>query len=130
MLLVFYFCFCLFCKDVLTLGYPMSDPSVQCRSRGVLQSDPAGVVLRFLEKPPQPPPGSSLASAPLYFLRPRALLEVPRFLEQHREAPVSQFDAPGFLLAHLVEQQELRVRVKEIPSRIDIGSLVRERLLK
>ena len=110
--------------DCLTVGYPMKNPARDCRSRGLLQLGPAGRVICFAEKPELPLP-DALASAPLYLFRPRALAHMHAFLDQARErgAPLAHYDAPGFLLAHLVAQPDMHVRCVQIASRIDIGSL-------
>lgn len=40
---------------------------------------------------------------------------------------IAEYDAPGFFLAHLVQQPDLVVRCVEIPGRIDIGRQEREK---
>lgn len=73
-------------EDALTLGYPMSDPATQCRSRGVLQLGPDGRrVVAFAEKPPEPLP-ASLASAPLYIYRRSVLPRLTAYLAAKRAA--------------------------------------------
>ncbi len=69
--------------DALTLGYVMSDPATQCRSRGVLQMDAEGRVVRFAEKPNEPLP-NSLASAPLYIYRKTVLPHLNAYLDERK----------------------------------------------
>lgn len=107
-----------------TLGYPMADPAVECRSRGLLVLGPDDRVVRFDEKPAVPPPEPCLASAPLYLMDERCIQEMGRFLASayERNAPVDSFDAPGFLVKHLVEVG-LPVRGIQIRQAMDIGTL-------
>lgn len=110
--------------DALTVGYKMRHPEVECRLRGLLCTSQDGFVTRFVEKPRVPPAEAVLASAPLYFFRSSACKALREFLAQNRaeKAPISSYDAPGFLMAHLV-RSGARIRCWEIPARIDIGSL-------
>jgi hypothetical protein len=55
------------------------------------------IVDRFVEKPAVPPNEPVLASAPLYFLRKKAVELLDQFLSENRreKAPIASYDAPG-----------------------------------
>lgn len=110
--------------DALTVGYRMRNPAVECRSRGLLCVGDDGYVTRFVEKPAVPPAEPVLASAPLYFLRRSACKMLREFLQENRarKAPIATYDAPGYFMAHLCKAGA-RIKLEEIPARIDIGSL-------
>jgi dTDP-glucose pyrophosphorylase len=108
----------------LTYGYPMSDPKVQCKSRGLLVLE-GNKVIDFLEKPEVPPTEPCLASAPLYLFKKGIKTHLETFLreKQAAQAELASYDAPGFLMAYLVAQKEVELCCIEVPGRIDIGTL-------
>jgi glucose-1-phosphate thymidylyltransferase len=98
----------------LILVHRETDPE-RLRRSGVSELGPEGRVLRFVEKPAQPP--SPFSCPPLYILEPRALARLAEFL---REAP--EADAPGTLIAWLATREpvfahEMRGR------RLDVGDV-------
>lgn len=110
-----------------TVGYHMKNPDVECRSRGImlLQGTETRRIAKFLEKPKTLPAAANLclASAPLYFYKRTAIDELHRFVaaKKAEKAPAPTYDAPGYLLEHLVST--LHVNCYSIPARVDIGNL-------
>ena len=109
--------------DCITVGYPMTDPAVQCSSRGLLILDGDRVV-HFAEKPAVPPKEPCLASAPLYLMRASCMRAAEEFVAAKKASgdSLASYDAPGFLMAHLVARG-MRIRCVRTETRIDIGTL-------
>lgn len=87
--------------------------AARLRRSGVAVLGEEGRVLRFVEKPVQPPSG--WCCPPLYLLEPPALARVPEFL---REAPGA--DPPGALLAWLAEREPVFAHEMQ-GGRLDVG---------
>lgn len=87
--------------------------AARLRRSGVAVLGEANRVLRFVEKPAQPP--SEWSCPPLYLLEPAALARVPEFL---RVAPHA--DPPGTFLAWLAEREPVFAHVMQ-GRRYDVG---------
>ena len=96
------------------VAIPESDPN-RLRLTGVIELGSDGRVLKFHEKPENPP---SLWVCPaLYFLKPPALLLVDEYLSQ----PNAQ-DAPGYFISYLVNREPVHaIRVNS--KAMDIGTI-------
>jgi glucose-1-phosphate thymidylyltransferase len=94
------------------LVHPEPDPRRLHRS-GVAVVGPDGRVLRFVEKPAEPP--SDLVCPPLYVFEPSALARLPEFLRAEPSA-----DPPGSFLAWLVPREPVFAHAMQ-GRRHDIG---------
>jgi glucose-1-phosphate thymidylyltransferase len=85
-------------RESAILVYPEPDSARLRRSGVAVVGAEGGRVLRFVEKPAEPPSG--LACPPLYVFEPPALARLPEFLRAEPSA-----DAPGSFLAWLVSRE-------------------------
>ncbi len=99
-------------RESAVLVYPEPDRRRLCRS-GVAVVGAEGRVLRFVEKPAEPP--SSFACPPLYVFEPAALARLPEFL---RAEPAA--DAPGTFLAWLAPREPVFAHAMQ-GRRYDVG---------
>jgi glucose-1-phosphate thymidylyltransferase len=99
-------------RESAILVYPEPDPA-RLRRSGVAVLGAGGRVLRFVEKPAEPP--SELACPPLYVFEPAALARLPEFLRAEPDA-----DAPGSFLAWLVPREPVFAHAMQ-GRRHDIG---------
>ena len=99
-------------RESAILVYPEPDRRRLCRS-GVAVLGAEARVLRFVEKPAEPP--SSFACPPLYVFEPAALARLPEFL---RAEPAA--DAPGSFLAWLVPREPVFAHAMQ-GRRYDVG---------
>ncbi|KAJ1617170.1 hypothetical protein T492DRAFT_850291 [Pavlovales sp. CCMP2436] len=89
--------------------------------RGLVEVDASGQVIKLLEKP-EPTATSSRSACPAFYAyRHNCKALIGQFLEENKDAPLEMKDAPGQLLAWLLQ----RVPVQAIPvsGRFDIGNL-------
>lgn len=110
--------------DAFTLGYEMSDPATQCKSRGVLQINEQNVVTRFVEKP-NVPLENSLASAPFYIYRRTVLPHLASYLEEKRaaNAPVT-FVVVVFFFFFFCLGRLTQVSFPRLPRMMRLGSFL------
>jgi glucose-1-phosphate thymidylyltransferase len=91
-----------------------TDPA-RLRRSGVAELGPAGRVLRFVEKPADPP--STFCCPPLYVYQPEALARLPEFLAEQPDA-----DAPGSFVAWLASREPVFAHPMR-GRRLDVGDL-------
>ena len=96
----------------LVLVHPEADPR-RLRRSGVAVLGADGRVLRFVEKPVEPP--SAFACPPLYVFEPEALARLPEFL---RAEPTA--DPPGSFLAWLAPREPVFAHAMQ-GRRYDVG---------
>lgn len=80
--------------------YELADPE-EVSKRGIIELDPHGVVKNFIEKPSPSETASRLACPAFYFLRNQSLPLVSKFIEEKKDRPLVERDAPGMLIAWL-----------------------------
>jgi UTP-glucose-1-phosphate uridylyltransferase len=80
--------------------YELTDPA-EVSKRGIIELDPHGVVKNFIEKPSPSETASRLACPAFYFLKNQSLALVSKFIEEKKDRPLVERDAPGMLIAWL-----------------------------
>jgi len=96
------------------LALPENDP-YRIKRTGVLELGPDDRVVRFHEKPKDPP--SSWTCPAIYFLKPSALSRVDEYL-----ALPDARDAPGYFISYLVTREPVYA-IKVMGKSIDIGTI-------
>lgn len=110
-------------SDVAVFAYHLSDMA-DCVRRGMLKVANDNTIISLIEKPIRPELSpSSLATAPVYFIRREAWATVADFvaLKIKSGASLKKRDAPGLWLAWVL--QERKCIALQIKRRIDIGGL-------
>eukprot|EP00123_Amoebidium_parasiticum_P015077 comp22773_c0_seq2/m.35619 comp22773_c0_seq2/g.35619 ORF comp22773_c0_seq2/g.35619 comp22773_c0_seq2/m.35619 type:complete len:236 (-) comp22773_c0_seq2:132-839(-) len=103
-----------------TVYYELADQS-EASKRGIIETDSQGYVTAFKEKPHPSQTTSRKACPALYFLTNEAAGLVQRFLDEKKDAPLAEKDAPGQLLAYLY--MHTPVWAMQVSGRYDIGSI-------
>lgn len=114
-----------FGSPLAVFAYTLPDMADSVR-RGMLAvkgTTASGLIATALvEKPARPDLApSSWATAPVYFFNRAIWQELTTFLSNHSHQPIEMRDAPGFLMAWLIPQQQ--TQILPIPERVDIGRL-------
>lgn len=105
------------------LGY--SEEEKNLTKRGIAEIDENHQVVRFLEKPQASDTASRYACPPVYVFRSTGQVRdlLHDFFEAHRESAIENRDAPGKLIAWLVNERRLNLALKPIFGRFDVGSI-------
>lgn len=93
----------------------------ETRKRGIVEVDPVGRVTRLLEKPEPSETLSRSACPAFYGYRRAAWQRIDEFLAEKAGEGLAAVDAPGKLLAWLIERSP--VHAVPVSGRLDIGNL-------
>ncbi|XP_010878098.1 uncharacterized protein zgc:136439 [Esox lucius] len=108
------------CEDsCLVLSYQCKDQ--ETGMYGILEVDEHLRVLSMKEKPPPSETKSRRACPCFYLFCKRSLPLLDVFLDEKKEAPIEEKDAPGNFLAWLISR--MPVYVHQISGRFDVGNL-------
>lgn len=102
--------------DITVGAVNLENPALVAKKYGVLQTDKAGKVVLFLEKPADPP--CAQVSMGLYFFPKAKLARIDEYL-MNRENP----DAPGYFITWLLEHDTVRAYPFKNGIWYDIGDL-------
>eukprot|EP00124_Ichthyophonus_hoferi_P001349 Ihof_evm11s67 gene=Ihof_evmTU11s67 len=83
-----------------TVYYELKDPQ-EVTKRGIIETDVNGYITGFLEKPSLGQTTSKKACPALYYITNDAIPLVSEFLNEKKNAPLCERDAPGQLLAYI-----------------------------
>ncbi|XP_053327838.1 glucose-1-phosphate thymidylyltransferase-like [Spea bombifrons] len=103
----------------LVLSYPCKDE--ETRKYGILETDENHKVTALREKPSPTDTASRQACPCFYVLSKDSLTCVQTFLDEKKNAPIEEKDAPGHLLSWLVGRNP--VHVYPVSGRFDVGNL-------
>ncbi|XP_042283043.1 mannose-1-phosphate guanyltransferase [Thunnus maccoyii] len=108
------------CEDnSLLLSYQCRDDETQ--KYGILEVDGDLRVLRMKEKP-RPSETTSRRACPCFYVLSKNILPLlDTFLEEKKEAPIEEKDAPGNFVSWLIPRKP--VHVHQISGRFDVGNL-------
>uniref|UniRef100_A0A4W5NSA8 Zgc:136439 n=1 Tax=Hucho hucho TaxID=62062 RepID=A0A4W5NSA8_9TELE len=108
------------CEDSsLVLSYQCKDEETQ--KYGILEVDEDLRVLCMKEKP-LPSETKSRRACPCFYLFSKKILHLlDAFLDENKEAPIEEKDAPGNLLSWLISRKP--VYIHQISGRFDVGNL-------
>ncbi|KAM6963320.1 glucose-1-phosphate adenylyltransferase [Aplochiton taeniatus] len=106
-------------NSCLVLSYQCKDEETQ--KYGILEVNEDLKVLCMKEKPLPSDTKSRMACPCFYLLSLSSLTLLDSFLEEKREAPIEERDAPGNFLSWLIQRQP--VYIHQISGRFDVGNL-------
>ncbi|XP_012776766.2 uncharacterized protein zgc:136439 isoform X2 [Maylandia zebra] len=108
------------CEDsCLVLSYQCRDEETQ--KYGILEADTDLRVLCMKEKPLPSETKSRRACPCFYVFSKRSLRLLDTFLEEKKDAPITEKDAPGNFVSWLIPRKP--VYIQEISGRFDVGNL-------
>ncbi|CAI5656687.1 uncharacterized protein zgc:136439 [Oreochromis niloticus] len=108
------------CEDsCLVLSYQCKDEETQ--KYGILEADTDLRVLCMKEKPLPSETKSRRACPCFYVFSKRSLPLLDTFLEEKKDAPITEKDAPGNFVSWLIPRKP--VYIQEISGRFDVGNL-------
>ncbi|XP_039883476.1 uncharacterized protein zgc:136439 isoform X2 [Simochromis diagramma] len=108
------------CEDsCLVLSYQCRDEETQ--KYGILEADTDLRVLCMKEKPLPSETKSRRACPCFYVFSKRSLPLLDTFLEEKKDAPITEKDAPGNFVSWLIPRKP--VYIQEISGRFDVGNL-------
>ncbi|XP_026000128.1 uncharacterized protein LOC113007624 [Astatotilapia calliptera] len=108
------------CEDsCLVLSYQCRDEETQ--KYGILEADTDLRVLCMKEKPLPSETKSRRACPCFYMFSKRSLRLLDTFLEEKKDAPITEKDAPGNFVSWLIPRKP--VYIQEISGRFDVGNL-------
>mmetsp|Transcript_24984 Transcript_24984/g.73382 ORF Transcript_24984/g.73382 Transcript_24984/m.73382 type:complete len:682 (+) Transcript_24984:72-2117(+) len=100
--------------------YEIQD-AAETRKRGIVEKDHSGKVTRLLEKPDPSETKSRSACPAFYAYRHPCKPLLTQFLAEKASEPLDAIDAPGRLLAYLIDK--VPVQAVPVSGRFDIGNL-------